>query len=172
MKKLLVFCSVAVSLVLLLLFLRTVPQGIGQLSAQERQVFPPLEPQPVDPPRSSFPQSSATPPSPFGIVIDRDQSELQKLRNEYAQIAQGKAALMSLEELKDAVADAREEFSELKAEKELAALVGNLGKLIEKYPQSKAAKEARKLLGKPDPNAKPEVDDEADDTAVPDDSAE
>ena len=66
---------------------------------------------------------------------------------------------MTVEELKDAVADAREETSELKAKKELAALVGNLGKLIEKYPQSKAAKEARKLLGKPGPNAKPETDD-------------
>ena len=93
---------------------------------------------------------------------------MQKLRNEYTQIAQSKAALMTTEELKEAVAVACEEISELRAEKELAALVGNLGKLIEKYPQSKAAGEARNLLGKPDPDTKPDTEDFGDDDSSED----
>ena len=142
------------------------------MSAQEGRTFAdqPAQPQPsYSDPSSVFSQPSSNQPAaslnPFGdpaqnqYGYSRGQSELQKLRNEYTQIAQSKAALMTAEELKAAVAVAREETSELRAKKELAALVGNLSKLIEKYPQSKAAKEARKLLRKPEINPLPKLED-------------
>lgn len=93
-----------------------------------------------------------------------EQSELQKLRGEYSKIAQDKAALMNVEELRKAVEDSRSDFAELQAAKQLEAAVGNLNKIIEQYPNSKAAKSARKLLGQPDETNDQDVREAPDDS--------
>ncbi len=96
------------------------------------------------------------------IGFSREHSEMQKLRAEYGKIAQNKAALMSLDELRKAVESSRADFAELRAAKELETAVGNLNKIIEQYPNSKAAKSARKLLGQPDQTDDADETNEAD----------
>ncbi len=85
-------------------------------------------------------------------AVDEEKERL-RLQEEYARITSSKASSMSLEELRDAVAAARKESSEREAETKLKAVIQNLNKLVEQYPESraaKAAKEARELLTKPE----------------------
>ena len=72
--------------------------------------------------------------------------DLQAVRYEYAQVLLTKAALMSLQELEAALATEQKALADLKAKKELAALRKDLDKLIEKYPNSLAAKQATIML--------------------------
>lgn len=125
------------------------------LSAQDGNQLQPADPTAVFETKAAAQQSTfldRAASSPFqdsNISVrarNPKEAELIKLRSEYVSIATAKAQLMTEDELREAVGVASEEFTQLRAKKELESAVSKLKAIVEQYPNSDAAREAKQLL--------------------------
>lgn len=120
----------------------------GWLFAQAAPAVTPEQPQSNTDPDNERPKSTIAKLRERRVQTVMKQR--QDLIEEYVQLAQTKADIMSLDELKDAVAATRREVSEMESEKELERdlkeVIRSLNQFISEHPGSNAAKRAKKVI--------------------------
>lgn len=120
--------------------------------SEEPEPISPFAQTPVDAPLpiSDSNYSAQVDPAPVAESVSVEES----LRTEFVELARQKAEHMVVDELRAEIESAKSKLQELKAKRRLESAVGGLNALIENFPQTNAATEARKLLSLPQLNSK------------------